>query len=387
MVLFQSEDELEKILKRTFKQNCIQNKNCKSYELLLSAAIESGLVKLSDCKKQLNEEFEGIFPLQVIDHRDEVYTSVYSLCKDIINCNKIILKIIPKLKSDLHGLPEVGHPANAEKRLLKLFTKELVLKNITPNIAIYYSGMECNIYSEKIQHLPESYNIANLRPMNGKVKMIFAEYIEGLGFADFIRTYFSKKNASGSESISKLQSILFQLLFTLLILQERYNFMHNDLHGQNVLLKRTYNKKSDRKYWVYNLNKRKYYVPDLGFQVKLWDFDFSRTFKGKIIKNTKVDSGYYLKYGIVSEFNYAYDYFYLLSEIKRINSKKLKDFLKRIGIFRVPSLRTFEKRLIASPSEYNLPTIDQILYMPFFDSLREKPITGSVLGEFNSIMK
>jgi hypothetical protein len=129
---------------------------------------------------------------------------------------------------------------------------------------------------------------------------------------------FLKKNINKFIKDKYLWNILlFQLLYTLTVIQLKYpNFRHNDLHLKNILVSEYYN------YGV-NLYKIKlknkiyeYYIPNVGFQIRLWDFDWA-CLEPSIINIKALNSHKNIK-------NRTYDLFFLLSKIE-LNYKILME--------------------------------------------------------------
>lgn len=72
--------------------------------------------------------------------------------------------------------------------------------------------------------------------------------------------------------------LFFQILSTLSVIHRYYpNFLHNDLKPDNILVRSTTqgNQGYKNNYYEYNVDGTIYYIPDVGFQLLLWDFDFA----------------------------------------------------------------------------------------------------------------
>jgi hypothetical protein len=85
-------------------------------------------------------------------------------------------------------------------------------------------------------------------------------------------------NLLSDEELSEqeLASILCQVVFTLIVYQKCYKFIHNDLHTNNIM----YNK-TTREFLYYQYNKKVYKIPTFGKIFKIIDFGRSiYTFKG-----------------------------------------------------------------------------------------------------------
>ena len=65
----------------------------------------------------------------------------------------------------------------------------------------------------------------------------------------------------------QLKSILFQIIFGLTYLQKHFDFTHNDLHVNNIMLSKT-----DKKFLVYNADKTFFRVPTCGYIAKIIDY-------------------------------------------------------------------------------------------------------------------
>ena len=74
-------------------------------------------------------------------------------------------------------------------------------------------------------------------------------------------------------SLEHLHSALFQVMAGIYIIQSKYQIMHFDIKKENIL----YYRVKPGGYWLYIIQNRKYYVPNLGYLFVLNDFGISRT--------------------------------------------------------------------------------------------------------------
>jgi len=123
----------------------------------------------------------------------------------------------------------------------------------------------------------------------------------------------------------------------LAIIQSKYpSFRHNDLKANNLLVNLI--DQSNKKY-KYCINGQSYIVPNIGFQIKLWDFDFA-CIPG-IVNNSKVDAEWTSKINISPTQNRYYDVHYFFNTLTRKGffgefwtepeiPDKVKEFVKRI---------------------------------------------------------
>lgn len=94
-------------------------------------------------------------------------------------------------------------------------------------------------------------------------------------------------------------SILFQEIFTIHILQEKFGGVHNDLHRGNMMFKTISKVDSWLKY-------DNFYIPNHGYLFKLFDLGFMVMFKKKLILETIYD-GKYKASNISSKYLPGYD--------------------------------------------------------------------------------
>ena len=150
--------------------------------------------------------------------------------------------------------------------------------------------------------------------------------------------YYIKKNYKQFKT-KHWRSIFFQLLSVLAIIHNKYPaFRHNDLKMNNLLVNEIAISPTDTKYY-YKINNQVYHVPNVGFQLKLWDFDFA-CIPG-IVDNNKVNAEWTDEINIKPEQNRYYDihYFFNTFEAKGFFPEfwtddcipqKARDFVNRI---------------------------------------------------------
>ena len=103
--------------------------------------------------------------------------------------------------------------------------------------------------------------------------------------------------------------IFFQILSVLAVIQNKYpGFRHNDMKANNILVQLIPVSKKKNKF-MYKINKQNYIVPNIGFQLKLWDFDFACI--PDLIDNSKVSAEWTTAININPEQNRYYDIHYL----------------------------------------------------------------------------
>ena len=169
---------------------------------------------------------------------------------------------------------------NYEIKIYKEFTKEFILTNKTPHL-LFYIKSEKSIFLNKkyycflellksnissyVNTLPQTL----LKTLPTDFSYIIMEYANGGSLGDYIR-----KNIKQDSLIENIKIFLFQLLFTLYIIYLRYpRFRHNDLSCENILLSDS----SDHYegFYLYKINENIYKIKNIGYQIRLYDFDQS----------------------------------------------------------------------------------------------------------------
>ena len=180
-------------------------------------------------------------------------------------------------------------------------------------------------------------------------------------------------------TLKEWRVILFQIISALAVIQAKYpGFRHNDLKANNILIQKIAGRNKNNKF-KYKINNSVYILPNIGIQIKLWDFDFACI--AGTVENTKVNAEWTDKINVNSEENRYYDIHYFLNTLVRKGffpefweipeiSKQVKDFFKRV----IPPQykdgpNVAERGRLLVNEEYITP--DQILKTdPFFERLR-----------------
>ena len=100
---------------------------------------------------------------------------------------------------------------------------------------------------------------------------------------------------------SEWESIVLQILFTLITYQKTLKFTHNDLHTNNIVYVKT-----EKKYLYYKFNGKHYKIPTFGKIYKIIDFGRAiYTYKGEIICSDSYskDGDAYTQYNMEPYFN------------------------------------------------------------------------------------
>jgi hypothetical protein len=170
------------------------------------------------------------------------------------------------------------HPCHLENMILKELTDNIVNKNISPHITYYLGSQKVSNKSRALKHL----NLKRLE-VEEKIRthsnMLLSEFVSGGSLDTWIfNTYENDK------TITEVQwkSIVFQLLYTLSVVQHHYKMMHNDFHYGNILIDDSLKPGG---YHVYEIDNTKYYIPCSGVIPLLWDCEFSMMYSDKLPGN------------------------------------------------------------------------------------------------------
>ncbi len=211
------------------------------------------------------------------------------------------VKIIPLQR--MFRCPDKTHPGDIEVMLLQEFN-QLVRYGMSPHLTYY------------ITHRPVPNNAKALRnfPLKGlrkyiepKSLVLVAEYVDGGSIEGWM--------ANETGTLEQWRYILFSVCWTLMILQDRYRCIHNDLHSGNILLDTKF--QNGQKPLAYHLvgedgldMQFKVIVP--GIMPKMWDWEVATTFSETFKHSNPVASG---RTHFPAEFDPHYDLHYFCTTL------------------------------------------------------------------------
>jgi hypothetical protein len=299
------------------------------------------------------------------------------------NKESYAVKIVAYPKKENYGdMYNIKRPENTELLMIRLLSYFVINKQ-TPHIVLPITTFNTSIKpflnltknnivnNKKFEQFIEKYE-------NGEyyqnVSILISEWANGGDLLDYIRKKYKILRTK------HWRVIFFQILSVLSIIQTRYpSFRHNDMKANNLLMHNIDIDLLNKKY-LYKINNQTYIVPNIGFQIKLWDFDFACI--PNIIENAKVNADWTSKINIKPEQNRYYDIHYFFSTLTRKGffpefwtaeeiPIKVKEFVKRI----VPEKylvgnNVSERGRILVNEEYVIPD-DILKYDPFFKIMRK----------------
>ncbi|MFM7977758.1 MAG: hypothetical protein ACKPKO_00440 [Candidatus Fonsibacter sp.] len=114
------------------------------------------------------------------------------------------------------------------------------------------------------------------------------------------------------------RTLIFQLVSVLAVIHNKYPGFRHDLKANNIFVQRIDSRKKNN-YFLYKLNlgnqKYEFLVPNIGIQIKLWDFDFA-CIPG-IVDNSKVASDWTDKINVKPKQNRYYDLHYFFNTLTK----------------------------------------------------------------------
>lgn len=265
------------------------------------------------------------------------YGSIMKVCLDRSCDYDFILK--ETKYNDDEAFVNVYNPyrfENAEPKILKLLNRLLVSK-ITPHIPVYGGNFRC------------------------KIKRDYYQYLITEIYESDVGKYLKNHKDTNLDDI--LRVIIFQVLYTMITIQEKYpTFMHNDLNINNIL----YNMGSNDGYYKYIYNNVEYNVPDI-IRVGIWDYGLS-SITGQDINNVTTEFIGRNNYELQSEFNQFKDMFFFLLLVKEYVKKHIlgEETLMFLNKY-TDNIPSKEFRMVGNTVYF---TLNEILNDQYFDLLR-----------------
>jgi hypothetical protein len=237
------------------------------------------------------------------------------------------VKVCAYPKTDDYGtIKNPKRPENTELIMLKLLSS-FVLKKKSPHFILPIGTFNTSIgpfikVPKKLIDLSdeknESYRKFIERYDNDEfedlVSVLISEWADGGDLLDYIRKNYESIN------LEKWTVIIFQILYTLASLHLKYEtFRHNDMKANNILVKLTDSNYPEKLYSYMmkgikaQIPNVKFEIPDIGIQIKIWDFDFACI--SGIIENNKVNADWTKKMNVSNKKNQYYDMHYFFNTL------------------------------------------------------------------------
>jgi hypothetical protein len=261
---------------------------------------------------------------------------------NIDNKQSYAVKIVAYSKKENYGdMYNIKRPENTEILMIRLLSYFVINKH-TPHIVLPITTFNTSIKpflnlttnnivnNKKFEQFIERYEKGEYYQ---NVSVLISEWANSGDLLDYIRNNYK------DIKLKEWRVIIFQILSVLAIIQAKYpDFRHNDMKANNILVHKINIDNNNKKY-LYKINNQSYVVPNIGIQIKLWDFDFACI--SNIVNNSKVDAEWTNKINISSEKNRYYDIHYFFNTLSKKGffpelfvseyvPNKIKDFINRI---------------------------------------------------------
>lgn len=228
------------------------------------------------------------------------------------------VKVVAYPKNKHYGtLYDVRRPENAELLMIRLLSY-FIVKGCTPHITLpigtFYTSIEpfTNLIennfvksdNKKYLEFVEKYKKGGYY---GDVSILISEWANMGDLLDFIR-----KNHKEFTTLH-WKVIFFQIISTLAVIQSKFpSFRHNDLKANNILIHKVQQRGTLCSYKVCH---KQYYVKNVGYRIKLWDYDFA-CIPG-VVENLKVNIDWTDDINVKPEQNRYYDMHYFFNTLIR----------------------------------------------------------------------
>ena len=203
------------------------------------------------------------------------------------------VKVVAYSKRDKEygDMNDIKRPENAELLMIKLLS-EFVINKQSPHIVlpvgIFNTSIKpfVNLVKDDMIHekhvnyfkFVEKYNKGDYYD---EVSILISEWANRGDLLDFIRLRYKEF------TLMHWKVFFFQIISVLAVIQSKYpEFRHNDFKANNILVQKITQNKGTL--FSYTVNRQKYQIPNIGYRIKIWDFDFA-CIPG-IVDNAKVSS-------------------------------------------------------------------------------------------------
>jgi serine/threonine protein kinase len=229
------------------------------------------------------------------------------------------VKVVAYPKKDKYGnMNDIRRPENAELKMIRLLSY-FVVKGETPHIILPIGTFNTSIKpfitliddnlidKEKNNKYVDFVERYNNNEYYDTVSILISEWANKGDLLDFIRKHYKQFQPI------HWKVLFFQIISVLAVVQSKYpSFRHNDLKANNILIHKLSTK---MKKFLYQVVGKKYVVPNIGYQIKLWDFDFACI--PNIVDNKKVSADWTTVINVTPTQNRYYDIHYFFNTLIR----------------------------------------------------------------------
>ena len=275
-------------LKLSLKIGYFIQKSIKRYTLNKALITNKEKIKIQIRRKHNlssdNPSVKQLFSQYMIS---ENMSQIEKKVKENLNDGDLVISKDYSKKSLLNRYVELESnlPVNVENRIIYLLA-ELVFKKYTPhiNLPIFSFRTSMSKLNLDLSLYPKIKEDLENKRILDNVSVLVSEWCS----YGNLRMYLKENSFLFRNNSFYWDIIFFQLIYTLTIIQSVYpNFRHNDLHLKNILVQKTNFESSQNFLYHLTINNQDYYyvIPDIGFQIRIWDYDWSSI--DKMVVNKK----------------------------------------------------------------------------------------------------
>lgn len=257
----------------------------------------------------------ALFRNKYFNIKNKIMDVLFDINKAKFNFN-ICKKLIKSKYETIKGLPYYCKDKNNLELVVKIFPVEVDPKNDNSLVEIIYMKL---LYDELYFISPNILKCyTDIRQIPNKSKCLKHISFKKLNDVADIYDYsnilmfeycpikdIDNWEYSNNTTLIDWKHVIFQIIYTLCILQDKYSFMHNDMHPANILIKKNDSKDLKLKY-----KSDSYILNDCKYIAKICDFEFSNIYNDNYYKNPV----------LFNEYDKSYDLHTFLKGILEISS-------------------------------------------------------------------
>jgi hypothetical protein len=187
--------------------------------------------------------------------------------KTIINDNQVCVKIVNDYLTTSKKLS--NNDVHSEIRTLEFLTK-YVIKTGFPHFPISYDVLKCERkLLDKYHNIPNEIMKIYNQYKKGNILMIMSELADGS-----LKSFYKNEIKEDYKNKKLLLNAFGQIFISLIFYHKIINAFHSDSHEGNFLFTRI----ERGGYYHYNIYGKDYYIENLGYVWKIWDFGLTVAF-------------------------------------------------------------------------------------------------------------
>lgn len=293
-------------------------------------------------------------------------------------CIKMIPHLLSKRKpgkgrwTDSDNALASSDPGNVEAAVM-LACRKLILANVTPNLCLLYKYCVISRWKTIDEGLP-LVALENWRRWDTNTPKLIRETAVVM-LTEYCRMG-SLRQVVKNKGLNTHQwrSVLFQIFYTLAVMDDAWRLKHWDLHLGNILVQDSQSNTP----WKYTYNKRSWYVENFGLSVRLFDFDWC---SATGIVNAKVVKSMNNPHSNISQLEApnVFDCHYLLNIVYayKHTPNSVRTWIRTLypaEALKTNSIYCEERRLKKGITVVGFPTPESLLSNGFFDKYLEPPL-------------